>query len=287
MPIDFTAAAECGAYGFAAFASLQATAPRTCSRPRRPCRTPQDLTLSYPDHSSSVPSSALYVLVFVLPAVVFAVTAAIKRHCGLVDWCVCVCMCVCVMHVPFNQLPHVPRVAPIRPEICGRALGQQRSTTHSACACGGRWSRAPLRRGLRLVGCCGVGERRVGALVPYTCLTPKVEPLHCAVRSPAFGAVQGALMLLHKRRLDPTVVTAFARPSSRHHAALSIAEGFALTTGQPSVLGVRTTGAASLSTDGLCSARGYGSGIFGIGHMGHGRIASPWPAAWGMGSCQG
>ncbi|EFJ45779.1 hypothetical protein VOLCADRAFT_121142 [Volvox carteri f. nagariensis] len=45
-----------------------------------------DPTLSYPVKGSSVPSSALYVLVFVLPAVVFAMTAAIRRSGGLVDW---------------------------------------------------------------------------------------------------------------------------------------------------------------------------------------------------------
>ncbi|GIL67505.1 hypothetical protein Vafri_20865 [Volvox africanus] len=46
-----------------------------------------DTTLSYPLRSSSVPSSALYVLVFVLPAVVFMVAAAVGRSgSGLVDW---------------------------------------------------------------------------------------------------------------------------------------------------------------------------------------------------------
>ncbi len=52
----------------------------------------QDPTLSYPAEDSSVPGSALYVLVFVLPAVVFAVAAWLKRwaapNWAFVDWCV-------------------------------------------------------------------------------------------------------------------------------------------------------------------------------------------------------
>ncbi|KXZ45577.1 hypothetical protein GPECTOR_53g163 [Gonium pectorale] len=44
-----------------------------------------DSTLAYPYHESTVPSLALYLLVFVLPAVVFAVIALIKRSAGFVD----------------------------------------------------------------------------------------------------------------------------------------------------------------------------------------------------------
>ncbi|KAG2425484.1 hypothetical protein HXX76_013693 [Chlamydomonas incerta] len=51
---------------------------------------PNDPTLSYPIEDSSVPTSALYVLVFVLPAVVFAVAAWFKRWTvpswAFVDW---------------------------------------------------------------------------------------------------------------------------------------------------------------------------------------------------------
>ena len=42
--------------------------------------------MSYPIEESSVPGSALYVLVFVLPAVVFTVGAAVKRGAGFVDF---------------------------------------------------------------------------------------------------------------------------------------------------------------------------------------------------------
>ncbi|KAG2440652.1 hypothetical protein HYH02_010231 [Chlamydomonas schloesseri] len=52
--------------------------------------SPKDPTLSYPAADSSVPSSALYVLVFALPAVVFAVAACFKRWAApswaFVDW---------------------------------------------------------------------------------------------------------------------------------------------------------------------------------------------------------
>ncbi|KAG2488392.1 hypothetical protein HYH03_013078 [Edaphochlamys debaryana] len=60
--------------------------PANVVKPIRRYYNVTDVTLMYPDHDSSVPSLALYLLVFVLPAVVFGVTALLKRSAGLVDW---------------------------------------------------------------------------------------------------------------------------------------------------------------------------------------------------------
>ncbi|GLC47275.1 hypothetical protein PLESTF_000926400 [Pleodorina starrii] len=60
--------------------------PAKALKPLNRYYSPTDPALSYPIKDSSVPNSALYVLVFVLPAVVFTAAAVVKRSGGLVDW---------------------------------------------------------------------------------------------------------------------------------------------------------------------------------------------------------
>lgn len=106
---------------------------------------------------------------------------------------------------------------------------------------GGR-SQAPLQRGRRPVGCCGVGDWRIGASRLHTRSTQSTP---CAIRISHWKPC--GVLHTGMPRAGPTP---FPRPPSRHHAALSIAEGFALTTGELRMWEVRSTGATRLFTDG-------------------------------------